>query len=342
MKAVILAGGEGKRLRSVSGDVPKPMVSVLGKPILEHIVELLKKHGFDDICMAVHYRHEQIEECFGDGSRMGVKIQYRVEDEPLGTAGAVKNCEDFYGKEDFLVISGDAACDIDLKALYSSHKKNGSCATVALYRSSSPTSYGLAVTDSFGIVRSFIEKPDWSRVVTDLVNTGIYILSPGAMKYVPPHESCDFAKDLFPRLMDSGETIYARTVDGYWKDIGQPESYFQCCLDAINGIYKIDPAPEFLPKKQEDGEDGEGDEYECADRASLMGALSQVLLDMGADFSDGIRLRRPHYEMHIFPCMQKSAVRVHVDSNDAEFAKQLSVTAGELIRTLENNQRNTH
>jgi len=336
MKAIILAGGQGKRLKSISGDVPKPMVPLLGRPMMEYIVELLKKHGFTDICVAARYKHEQIEEHFGDGSTFGVKMQYRIENEPLGTAGAIKNCGDFYENEDFLVISGDAACDFDLSALKRVHEENENAVTVALHRNSSPTSYGLAVTDVGGYVRAFIEKPDWSRVVTDLVNTGIYIISPGAMSYVPPAQEWDMAKDLFPTLLGDGENILGCEMDGYWRDIGEPRAYYQCCLDALDGKLNIAVPPEFMPKNEDVSPDAAGEEYECGDRAALMGRLSRIMLDMGADFSDGIRLHRSHYDLHIFPSSVKNAVRVNVASGDSEFARELSVSAGELIRALEN------
>ena len=193
MKAVIMAGGEGTRLRPVTGELPKPMAPLLGRPMLEHIVRLLKKHGFTDICAALKYRAEDIERAFGDGAALGVHMQYRVEREALGTAGGVKNCADFYGDEDFLVISGDAACDLDLSRLMREHRESDAAVTLALHRSREPLSYGLAVTDGNGDVRCFIEKPQWSRVVTDLVNTGIYIISPRVMELVPGGVSFDLA-----------------------------------------------------------------------------------------------------------------------------------------------------
>ena len=233
MKAVIMAGGEGKRLKSVTGDLPKPMVPLLGRPMMEHILLLLKKHGITEICAAVKYRHEDISSFFGDGRRLGVHLQYRVEERALGTAGGVKNCADFYGEEDVLVISGDAACDFDLSSLIRAHKEGRSAVTMALYKHPEPLRYGLTVTDSEGRVRAFIEKPDWPRVVTDLVNTGIYILSPGAMALVPEGRPYDFAKDLFPELLRRGERLTGLAMEGYWCDVGTPLSYYQCCVDAL-------------------------------------------------------------------------------------------------------------
>ena len=214
MKAVIMAGGEGTRLRPVTGELPKPMAPLLGRPMLEHIVRLLKKHGFTDICAALKYRAEDIERAFGDGAALGVHMQYRVEREALGTAGGVKNCADFYGDEDFLVISGDAACDLDLSRLLREHRESDAAATLALHRSREPLSYGLAVTDGDGDIRCFIEKPQWNRVVTDLVNTGIYILSPRAMALVPEGCPFDFAKVLFPLLLARGERLRGVALDG--------------------------------------------------------------------------------------------------------------------------------
>ena len=181
MKAVILAGGMGTRLRPVTGEHPKPMADLLGKPIMEHVVDLLREAGFTEICAALCYRAGEIMAHFGDGRRFGVHMEYRIETEARGTAGSVKGCRDFYGEEDFLVISADAACDFDLAALMEEHRASGAAATIALCRSAQPLRYGLAVTDGEGRIHSFIEKPEWPRVVTDLVNTGIYALSPRVM-----------------------------------------------------------------------------------------------------------------------------------------------------------------
>ena len=176
MKAILLAGGQGTRLKAVTGDLPKPLVPLLGRPLAEHILRLLKKHGIRSVCAAVRYRAEDVMETLGDGSRLGMRITYRVEEQALGTAGAVKNCADFIGDEDVLVISGDAACDMGLTELMERHRERGAAVTLALHRDASPLRFGLAVTDGEGAVRAFVEKPDWNRVVTDLVNTGIYIL----------------------------------------------------------------------------------------------------------------------------------------------------------------------
>ena len=227
MKAIIMAGGEGKRLKPVSGDTPKPLVPLCGRPVIEHIVLLLKKHGLTDICASLKYRPEDIKNYFGSGERLGVNMQYRVEHEALGTAGGVKNCADFYKNEDFLVISGDAACDFDLTQLMRAHKEHRPAVTIALYPHSEPLRYGLALCGRDHCVHSFIEKPDWEHVVTNLVNTGVYIVSPKAMELVPEGVVFDFAKDLFPALLDRNEKLLGCPLDGYWCDIGTPKSYYQ-------------------------------------------------------------------------------------------------------------------
>ena len=339
MKAVIMAGGVGSRLKAVTGDTPKPMAPLLGRPMMEHIILLLRSQGFTDICAAVKYRAGDIMAYFGDGSRFGVKMQYRVESEALGTAGGVKNCEDFYGDEDFLVISGDAACDFDLARLMAEHRNRGAAASLALYRHPEPLSYGLTVTDGEDWIKKFIEKPDWPHVVTDLVNTGIYALSPRTMDYVPRGRPCDFGKELFPLLLEKGEKLLGLPLEGYWCDVGSPLSYYRCCADALEGRLRLELPDTFSrpePFSPDSGsEPGEKLDCACRSRAELMGALSQLLMDMGADYSDGIRLTGPRFEMHISPLSASSAVRIAVNSADAEFARELAVSAKELAQALD-------
>lgn len=339
MKAVIMAGGMGSRLKAITGDRPKPMVPLLGRPLMEYILELLRSQGFDQVCAAVRYRAGDIMAHFGDGSRFGVEMQYRVEEEPLGTAGAVKNCRDFYGGEDFLVISGDAACDFQLSRLMEEHKRRGAAVTLALCRYSEPLSYGLAVTDGEGRIRSFVEKPDWSRVVTDLVNTGIYVISPRIMELVPEGREFDFAKDLFPLLLSRGELLLGMPMEGYWCDVGSPLSYYRCCADALEGKLRLDFPELFRPPTPSGGDvpplPGENLDCACRSRAELMGSLSELLMDMGADYSDGLQLDAPRFHLRISPLASRSALRISVSSQDAEFARELAISARDLARALE-------
>ena len=340
MKAVILAGGEGTRLKCVTGERPKPLVPLLGRSLMEHILLLLRRSGFTEVCAAVRYRAEEIVAAFGDGSALGLKLCYRPEDEPLGTAGAVKNCADFYGDEDFLLISGDAACDFDLAALRRRHRESGAAATIALRREASPLRFGLAVTDERGEVRGFVEKPDWPGVVSDLVNTGIYVLSPRAMAYVPEGKPFDFARDLFPLLLRRGERVAGMEMEGYWCDVGTPQSYYRCCADALEGRLKIDVLPAFFPPEGQKRPRREEKaaavlDVPCRDRAAAMAALSTLMLEMGADYSDGIRFPLAEGGVHICPRAGTSALAVAVDAPDAEFASSLALSAGEIIKALD-------
>lgn len=350
MKAVIMAGGEGTRLRAVTGGAPKPLVPLLGRSMLEHVILLLKKHGFDEICISLRYRAEEIMRRLPGGDELGVEIHFRVEENALGTAGGVKNCADFYGDEAFLVISADAACDFDLAALMQANRELGALATLALYPSSKPLSYGLVVADSDRRIRAFVEKPTWERVVTDLVSTGIYAISPRAMDYVPDGTACDFARELFPRLLTRGEKLCGIEVSGYWRDIGSPLSYYRACIDALEGRLHITPGAAFsaaisTPNNPSDDidsplprievSDGGGELIcPCRDRAAVMRTLSEALLDYGADYSDGLTLSRSGYRLHIAPMPDKNALCVSVTSPDAELAHSIALSTAKVLAVL--------
>lgn len=240
MKAVILAGGEGSRLRPLTIGRPKPMTPLFGKPVLGHILDLLRRHGITQAAVTLRCLPAAVTDFFGDGSEYGVKLTYFVEEEPLGTAGGVKKCMDFLGEEDFLVMSGDGVCDLDLTALFALHQSRRSAATLALCRRSDPLEYGLVRTGSDGRVLGFVEKPGWGQVNTELVNTGIYILSARAMAQVPEGTAYDFGKELFPRLLDKGEALYGWEVPGYWQDMGDCAAYLASAADALAGKVSLD------------------------------------------------------------------------------------------------------
>lgn len=247
VKAVILAGGEGTRLRPVTLDRPKAMVSLFGRPVAEHLIRLLRHHGITDICMAIQYLPEPVKNWFGDGSELGVKLTYFQEEEPLGTAGCVKRCMSHLGDEDFLVVSGDIVCNLDLSAAVGFHRASRAAATLVLARHPRPLEYGLVLTDDSGRVRQFVEKPGWSQVVSGTVNTGIYVLTPRAMERVPEGRAFDFGQDLFPRLLEEGESLFGHVAEGYWRDIGDCESYLRCTCDALDQKIGIEPE---LPQRK--------------------------------------------------------------------------------------------
>ncbi len=316
MKAVILAGGEGKRLKSVTGELPKPMVPLIGMPVLERIVGHLRRAGFTELCCALCYRPEVIRDYFGDGSRFGVNMEYREQTEPIGTAGSVLQCRDFYGDEDFLVMSGDAVTDFDLAVLMERHKRARAAATIALHPNAEPLQYGLVLLDRDSRVRHFVEKPDWPQVVTNLVSTGIYVLSPKAMRYVPEGQTFDFAKDLFPMLLSGGERILGVPMEGYWCDIGTPRAYYQCCLDLLDGKVGEQPEPQAPAQPQENV----CATVACRDRARLMRAASEAFLELGADFTDGLHFRDGSWDVRVRPEAEQSSLRVETDQPEAETA----------------------
>lgn len=248
MKAVIMAGGEGTRLRPVCAGRPKPMVSLLDRPVMEHTIRLLKKNGITEICATLQYLPQVITSYFGDGREFGVDLRFFIEEEPLGTAGSVKNCAAFLGNDDFLVISGDAVCDFNLREGIEFHAARRAEATLFLYRSASPLEYGLVLTEKDGTIRRFIEKPAWGQVVTDMVNTGIYILGAGVLDLIPTGTSYDFGKDLFPKMLRDGRRLYGYAAKGYWCDIGDCDAYLACTADVLSGKVKLEiEAPRISP-----------------------------------------------------------------------------------------------
>ena len=247
MKAVIMAGGEGTRLRPLSLGSPKPMTSLLGRPVMEHIINLLRSHGVTELCVTLCYKPQSIMDYFGSGERLGVRLTWFTEEEPLGTAGSVKSCMNQLGDEDFLVISGDCVCDLDLTALMQFHRERGAQATLGLYHHQTPLEYGLVLTGQDGRVERFVEKPGWGQVFTDQINTGIYILSPAAMDRVPQGTAWDFGKDLFPAMLREGAPLFGLPLEGYWRDMGDCQAYLDCACDALSGKVKLDMG---LPKRE--------------------------------------------------------------------------------------------
>ena len=338
MNAIILAGGEGTRLKSVTGDLPKPMIRLAGKPVLEHVLTLLRRSGIRDVCITLHYRPDVIRSYFEDGARFGMRLRYHEETAPLGTAGAVRACADFLGERDFLVIAGDCVCDFDLKPLMEAHHRHKSAVTIALYAHEQPLQYGIVLTDREDRVVSFVEKPDWSRVVSDLVNTGIYVVSPEAMRLIPENKPFDFAKDLFPLLMARGYEIRALKMDGYWCDIGSPRAYYTCCLDALDGTVHLDGAEKTEPEhpgytRRPDA--GSQRLYFCRSRARTMRLLSQTLMEAGADFSDGVSLRNGDGEIRISAEPDREAVRISAHAADPSKSEELAEGFLGLVRGLD-------
>jgi mannose-1-phosphate guanylyltransferase/phosphomannomutase len=239
VKAVVMAGGEGTRLRPLTSNQPKPMVPIVGKPCMEHIIELLRRHGFEDVVVTVAFLPQAIRSYFGTGETLGVAIEYSVEESPLGTAGSVRLAA---GKldETFVVISGDALCDVDVSRLVEFHREKQASVTIGLKAVDNPLEFGIVVTDEEGRVERFLEKPSWGQVFSDTINTGIYVIEPEVLRHVPSDRPYDFSKELYPLLLEMGRPIYGFVLDGYWQDIGNLDQYRQANFDALDERVQLD------------------------------------------------------------------------------------------------------
>ncbi|MBI2846487.1 MAG: NDP-sugar synthase [Chloroflexi bacterium] len=232
MKAVILVGGEGTRLRPLTCNIPKPMVPILNRPFLEHVVEYLRGHGVRELFLALCYMPDKIQKHFGDGRGFGISITYAMEESPLGTAGAVKNLEEHLN-DTFFVLNGDTFTDLDLSAMLAFHKQRKARATIAVTPVENPTVYGVVETNSQGEVHRFVEKPSWEAVTTNMVNAGCYLLEPELLQHIPPRTYFMFEYGLFPALLKLGTPLYAYPSRGYWIDIGTPQKYLQVHKDLL-------------------------------------------------------------------------------------------------------------
>ena len=240
MNAIILAGGEGARLRPLTEGLPKPMLPLFDRPVLEHLLLLLRRHGIRRAAVTLGYRPEAVTDYFGDGSRWGMELTCCTERTPLGTAGGVRAALEALDGEDCLILPGDCVCGFDLTACIAAHRAGGAEGTILLARVRDPVEYGLVETDAQGRVIRFAEKPDWSAVFTDQVSTGIYLLSRRVLEEIPPGVPCDFARELFPRLLAEGRELRGLLAEGYWCDIGRSERYLQAMEDALSGKVRLD------------------------------------------------------------------------------------------------------
>lgn len=232
MKAMILAAGVGSRLDPLTRNIPKPLVPIANKPVIEHIIENLKEYGFDDIVINLHYLPHKITERLGQGEKWGVNIRYSYEEEPLGTAGGVKKNQDFFDGT-FLVIGADDLCDIDLGRVLAFHQEKKAKVTIALSLVDDPSEYGVVVVNERGKILSFIEKPRGERIPSNTVNTGIYIIEPEVLELIPSNRFFDFGRDLFPLLIDKKVPFYGYLALGYWKDVGNIKQYKEAHKDVL-------------------------------------------------------------------------------------------------------------
>jgi mannose-1-phosphate guanylyltransferase/mannose-1-phosphate guanylyltransferase/phosphomannomutase len=297
MRAMVLAAGLGTRLRPLTYEITKPMVPVLDRPVMEHIVDLLDRHGIDRIIANLHYFPDSIREYFGD------RIEYRFEEELLGTAGGVRACAEFFGDEPFLVISGDALTDIDLTALANRHRESGGVATLAVKKVSDTREYGVVLHDRDGRITGFQEKPAPEEALSDLGNCGIYVFDPKIFDYFPGRPFVDWAKDVFPVLLENDVPFHIHEVREYWNDVGSLAELRQGTFDALKGELRLEiegrevrpgvtvagESPASLsPETEIDGPVWIGRDVQIGSGVRLMGP---IVIGDGARIGDGAQLR---------------------------------------------------
>jgi len=242
VKAVVMAGGFGTRIQPLTNSRPKPMLPIMNKPMMEHTMMSLRDLGIKEFIVLLYFKPEIIKDHFGDGSDFGIKITYVIPDDDYGTAGAVKLAEEFIGDDNFIIISGDLVSDFDFQKIFDYHAEKKSKLTITLTSVDNPLEFGVVIADKNGKIEKFLEKPSWGEVFSDTINTGIYILEPEILQYIPKNENYDFGKDLFPGLMHEGVQLMAGHAEGYWRDVGNPESYRDVHDDILTGKvnFKID------------------------------------------------------------------------------------------------------
>lgn len=291
MRAMILAAGLGTRLRPITYELPKPMVPVLGRPVMQHIVELLARHGFREVVANLHYFPDTIRHHFGDGSAWDLELTYSFEDELLGTAGGVRSVAEFFGDEPFLVISGDALTDIDLSAMRDFHASHDGIATLALKQVPDTREYGVVILGSDGRIQGFQEKPDPAEALSDLGNCGIYMFDPEIFDYFPSGRSAanseiegfaDWALDVYPALLENDAPFYGHTIEDYWNDVGSLDEYRQGNFDALNGAVTVghDASPA-------------GDGVLAVGEAPSAQMTPPVFIGAGCEIGDDVRLDGP-------------------------------------------------
>lgn len=283
MRAMVMAAGLGTRLRPLTYDAPKPLVPVANRPVMEHILRLLPRHGFEQAVANLHWFPDEIRDRFRDGSNLGVELSYSYEDELLGTAGGVRNVSGFFGSEPFLVMAADALTDIDMTALWSAHAANDGIATLAVKRVPNVSEFGVVIAGSDGRIQGFQEKPEPGEALSDLASCMIYVLSPEIFDYFPDQPVVDFALDVFPALLEHDVPFYVHPIDGYWNDVGSLPEYLRGNLDAVSEEVRVDSAGSLL-------EPSGGDE---AVEAGDPGVSGRVLVADGCELHPTARLDGP-------------------------------------------------
>jgi mannose-1-phosphate guanylyltransferase/mannose-1-phosphate guanylyltransferase/phosphomannomutase len=280
---MVMAAGLGTRLRPLTYEVPKPLVPVANRPIMGHILELLRRQGSREVIANLHWFPDTIRDRFGDGSAYGIDLAYRYEEELLGTAGGVRNVAEFFGDEPFLVMAADALTDIDLGALRAAHDENDGIATLAVKRVSNVSEFGVVIAGSDSRIQGFQEKPDPAEALSDLASCMIYVLDPEVFDYFPDAKVVDFALDVFPALLEHDVPFHVHETDAYWNDVGSLPEYLQGNLDVLDGAVSAEPGGAFIEPV--------GDEE--AVEAGTAGIAGKVLVGEGCEIDPDARIDGP-------------------------------------------------
>ena len=276
---MVLAAGLGTRLKPITFELPKPMVPVLDRPVMAHILGLLAQQGFDELMANLHHYPDTIRHYFGD------RLEYRYEEELLGTAGGVRNVKDFFGDDPVVVISGDALTDLDVTALVDRHREAGGIATLTVKKVTETSEYGVVIHDEDGRIQGFQEKPDPDEALSDLANCGIYCFSPEIFDYFPDEPFADWAGDVFPALLEHDVPFHVHQIDSYWNDVGSLDELRQGTWDALEGKLRIQVTGE---RAGDDVVLGEGSNIDGAEVVN-----GPVWVGAGVSIGDGVRLMGP-------------------------------------------------
>ncbi|MFC1478887.1 sugar phosphate nucleotidyltransferase [Candidatus Margulisiibacteriota bacterium] len=293
MKAVIIAGGLGTRMRPLTHTTPKPILPICNKPFLLHQIELLKKHGITEVILCLQHLSDSIKQIVAqEEKKIGVKVHYAMEDEPLGTAGAIKNAEQYFNDDPLIVCNGDVLTDLDISALLANHKEKNAEVSITVTEVEDPTAFGLIISDENGYIQKFLEKPTREEALSYginryFINAGTYVINPDVFAGVPTGRKVSIERETFPGLLENNYKLCAFKSDAYWLDLGTPEKYLKAHKDALEGRVNIV---------------GEGDRKgaviiesgaEVADSAALEGFISigtNASIDAGSRISDSVIL----------------------------------------------------
>jgi mannose-1-phosphate guanylyltransferase len=331
MKAMLLGAGLGTRLRPITYELPKPLVPVLGEPVMGHILRLLDLHGFGNVIANIHHFPDMVRGRFGDGGDYGVELSYSFEQVLLGTAGGVRKVRDFFGGETFLIISGDALTDVDLGALRARHQAAGGIGTLALKRVDDPSQLGVVIVGDDGRIQGFQEKPDPAEALSNLGNCGIYVFEPEIFDHFPAKDFVDWAQDVFPVLLEQDVPFYGHEIADYWNDVGSLPEYRQGNFDAMTGAVRVELAGTEIESGLRIGETSElagqvmmeppvyvGEDCEIAADVRLTGP---VVIGDGCTIGSGATLR----EVVIWPGtdIPEQAMLIDAIAGDRPLAERL-------------------